>query len=50
LAHAEVINLPDNDDALLNALATGEWSELILNKDIPEGVEPAPSECAYKAA
>ncbi len=50
LAHAEVINLPENDDTLLEALATGEWSELLLNTNVPEGKEPAPAECAYKAA
>jgi hypothetical protein len=35
-AHATVKALPRDDMELLECLATGAWSELILNKSVPE--------------
>ena len=45
-AHAEVRQLPRDDQELLEDLATGSWSELVLNASIPPGEEAAPDEPA----
>jgi hypothetical protein len=46
LAHAEVVELPRDDDELLEALAAPTWSRLIFNADVPQGAEPAPPQAA----
>ena len=43
-AHAELRQYPIDDRELLERLATGVWSELKLNVDIPDGKVPAPDE------
>jgi hypothetical protein len=35
-AHASVLGLPEDNSELFELLASEAWSELVLNKDIPE--------------
>jgi hypothetical protein len=47
-AHAEVLQLPENEAILLEELATGEWSTLVLNSAVTVGANPAPDAAAYQ--
>ena len=47
-AHAEVLQLPENETILLEELATGEWSTLVLNSAVEAGVMSAPEAAAYQ--
>ncbi len=48
-AHAEVLQLPENEAVLLEELATGEWSTLVLNSAVEAGAVSAPDAAAYQA-
>ncbi len=48
-AHAEVLHLPENETILLEELATGEWSTLLLNSEVELGAIAAPDASAYHA-
>lgn len=48
-AHAEVLHLPENETILLEDLATGEWSTLLLNSEVEPGSLAAPDASAYQA-
>lgn len=47
-AHAEVLQLPENEMILLEELATGEWSTLVLNSAVEAGAKSAPDAAAYQ--
>jgi integrase len=46
-AHAAVRRWPRDDMALLELIAAEAWSELVLNIDVPEGLEAAPDQSAW---
>jgi hypothetical protein len=46
-AHAAVRRWPRDDMALLELIAAAAWSELVLNIDVPEGLEAAPDQSAW---
>ena len=48
-AHAEVLQLPENETILLEELATSEWSTLLLNAAVEAGATAAPDDAAYQA-
>jgi hypothetical protein len=41
-AHVSIRQFPRDDTELLEVLAAGAWSELVLNKDVVPGKKPAP--------
>jgi len=47
-AHVAVRRWPRDDMTLFEILAAGAWSDLVLNKDVPEGVEAAPDQSAWR--
>jgi hypothetical protein len=46
-AHVAVRRWPRDDMALFEILAAEAWSELVLNKDYPEGSQVAPDQSAW---
>jgi hypothetical protein len=49
-AHAEIRQMPREDDILLEDLATNSWCKLVLEATLPEGKEAAPDEEASRSA
>ena len=46
-AHVAVRRWPREDMELFELLASEAWSQFVLNKDVPDGAEPAPDQGAW---